>query len=326
MGRHVIIQESVFKKGQRIFNASKLQVYRFHDEDEDVALQYQKNTGAMCIIVGAGRFTPRFFNSLKPGTLMIRYGVGYENIPVTCFKERNLLAANTPGTLDVSVAEHAMTLMLASARGIINANKAIDEGRWTFGAGLELRGKVLAIIGFGNIGVKLAKIAKMGFDMRIHAFGRRKVLSREHETLADLYSQDIRHVLGDADFVSLHIPANKETSGFIDSKKLAMMKKNATLINTSRGRLVRECDLYEALVQGRIASAALDVFCQEPYSPIEGKDLRKLPNVIMTPHISSNTKESNERMADACVKNCVNYYERNLTGVTLIPELRDRIR
>ncbi len=317
----VIIQKDVYERGRLLFDPSGLAITVFDVSEEDKMIEHQKNTGTKCMIIGADKYSEGFYNAIAPDSLIVRFGVGYDAVPIEICKKRRILVAFTPGTLDQSVAEYAMALILASARRIPQADDKLKNGEWNEGPGIELCGKTLAILGFGKIGQHLAGVAKNGFGMKINALDIMPQLDARYHDLVDFYSSDFHSAVQDADFVSLHMRVTKETEGFINLFKLELMKKEAILINTARGKLVNEVDLFEALENKIIAGAALDVFNEEPYVPIEGKDLRTLPNIILTPHIASNTKATNEKMAQACINNVINFYKMNLKEVYLVPEM-----
>lgn len=196
----------------------------------------------------------------------------------------------------------------------------VKRAQWGTRAGVELRGKTLAIIGFGKIGRKVAAIAKNGFGMKINAFDI-NAAKLDGSGLAVL-SDNFEDCVKDADFVSLHMPMNKENFNFINQKTLKMMKKSAFLVNTARGKVIDENALYDAVNSGEIAGAALDVYHNEPYLPLGEKDLRKLPNVVLVPHIGSNTDEAHCRMAESCIRSITHFYEGKLDQVELIPEIK----
>ncbi len=135
------------------------------------------------------------------------------------------------------------------------------------------------------------------------------------------YTNDTDSLLPECDFVSIHLPATPDTRHFINAHRLKLFKPGASLVNTARGSVVDETALYDALNNGALAGAALDVFAREPYEPVlPGKDLRLLANVLLTPHISSNTREANQRMAEACVANVVHFFAGNLERLTQVKQ------
>lgn len=321
-----IIQKNIFERARECFETSGLTWLVYDAADQEGMVQAQRDTGARCFVIGANRYSDRFYLSIDEGSLIVRFGVGYDSVPLPLCKERSIKVAYTPGTLHDSVAEHTMGLILAAARGICTADRLVRSGVWSGTQGIELRNKTLAIVGFGRIGRTVAAIARHGFGMRISAID---VFAEPDATAADLigrYSTDFARAVRDADFVSLHMNASSSTVGFIDRVKLTAMERRSILINTSRGRLINETDLFDALSERRIAGAALDVFWDEPYSPQSGKDLRSLDNVIMTPHISSNTDSANRRMAEQCIKNVRGLLSGRLDEVAFVPEMTDAVR
>lgn len=320
----IIIQSDLFARAHAVFEASGLSYTPIAYGDEKAMIDAQRSTGANVFIIGAERYSDAFYTSINAASLIIRFGVGYNAVPVALCRERGIRVAYTPGTLDASVAEHTIALMLACARHVAKKHREMRANEWKFESGIELAGKTLAVIGFGNIGRRTAAIAKYGFGMRIHAFGRSLSLAPEHHALADAYGTSWTDAVTDADIVSLHLAVTDDTRGFINKARIASLRKDAILVNTGRGALVNESDLYDALAAQRIASAGIDVFTEEPYKPVTGKDLRTLENVVLTPHVGSNTDAANRRMAEACVKSADAFMRGDIGGVTFIPEMTSR--
>ncbi len=231
-----------------------------------------------------------------------RAGAGLDNIDTKAALARNIIVVNTPESSTQAVAELTIGLMLSLARKIPLGDRGIKEGRWLKSEmmGIELKGKTLGIIGLGRIGRRVGAIAK-AFGMKILVYDKRKL----PEKLIKLLSAgvvDLDTLLSKSDFVTLHVPLTPETRHMISRERLAKMKKGAYLINTSRGEVVDEEALYEALKEGWLAGAALDVFKQEPPT----SEVVKLPNVICTPHIGAQTVEAQEaageRVAEKVIK------------------------
>lgn len=239
-----------------------------------------------------------FMDKIGPQLKIIaNYAVGFDNIDVSAAKARNIFVTNTPGGFESSVAEQAVLLMLAVARKIIPADKYVREGKYVgwepeLFLGTEIAGKTIGIVGMGRIGSAVAKICGQGLGMKILS------CSRGTGNLDDLLAQ--------ADVVSLHVPLNDETRHLISKKELSGMKKSAILINTARGAVVDEMALCEALQNGWIAGAGLDVFEDETpiVSPTE-KILHSLPNVVLTPHIGSATIEARSEMSRVAAQNII---------------------
>ncbi len=234
------------------------------------------------------------------------YAVGYNNIDVAAATERGIYVTNTPGILTDTTADAAFALLMAAARRIPEADRHIRARGWIHAwgprmfIGADVHGKTLGILGMGRIGSAIAKRAK-GFDMKViyHDLYRREDL--EEELGIDYKSRD--EVLSEADFVSLHVPLTPETHHMIGAGELAAMKETAILINTSRGPVVDEEALYEALRDGAIAGAGLDVFEVEPINP--GSPLLDLDNIVLTPHLASGSVETRTMMAVTAATNLV---------------------
>lgn len=315
----VILQKDLFERSKPDFEKASREhgiVFQITERlDEQMMLHYHQK-GISCFVIGAENYSTEFYETLAEGTAVIRYGVGYNAIPIDICRQRNIKVGYTPGTLTDSVAEHTFALLLATTRRIAYLNQSVHDNRWEGVTGMELKNKTLAIIGFGAIGKAVAKIAKHGFGMRVKAYDIK--LSEDREA-TDLLSNNFEEVVKDADFVSLHMASNKETQGFIDKRRISKMKSGVIFINTSRGELVNEADLFVSLKNQKIKAAGLDVFLNEPYVPSNDFDLRRLDNVTMTPHCGSNTTESNTRMAEMVIKNILAYYSEG--EMMIIPEL-----
>jgi phosphoglycerate dehydrogenase-like enzyme len=241
-----------------------------------------------------------------------------------------LSASNTPGVLHVSVAEITLGLICALARHLALSDASFRAGEFSAPMGMELRGKTLGLIGFGGIGRQVAVMAHAGFGMTVLALGASppdELARREGRSLDDVlaehgaarYTDDLESVLRESDIVSLHIPATPETRHLISAERLAQMKPGALLINTARGAVLDEVAVYDALASGHLGGAALDVFEHEPYQPVApDKDLRTLPNVLLTPHVGSNTREANTRMARAALENVEHFFAGRLEEMTRV--------
>ncbi len=219
-----------------------------------------------------------------------RAGVGVDNIDVEAATRKGIAVMNTPGANAVAVAEHTLALMLTMARFIARANELMHAGKWEKKAlqGTELRAKVLGIVGLGRIGMEVARRARaFAMDVLAHDPFVSASVAKEHGIrmvdMAELYSR--------ADYLTLHVGLTPQTAGMINADSIAKMKKGVRLVNCARGELVSEADLANALKQGQVAAAALDVFAQEPP---QNSPLLSLPNVILTPHIGGSTYEAQE--------------------------------
>lgn len=222
-----------------------------------------------------------------------RAGVGVDNIDINAATEAGVVVINAPDGNTVSTAEHSFAMLMAVARNIPQAHKKLTEGTWDRKSfqGVELNNKVLGIIGLGRIGTEVAKRAK-AFGMTVLAYDpflteeRAQKLGVTHATVDDICRQ--------ADFITVHTPLTKETRHIISSREFAKMKDGVRIINCARGGIIDEKALYEAILTGKVAGAALDVFEVEP--PVDNP-LIGLPQVVVTPHLGASTVEAQENVA-----------------------------
>jgi len=217
-----------------------------------------------------------------------RAGVGLDNVDLVTAKEKDIPVFNAPESLTISVAEHAIGLMLALARNIHHADRTMKQGEWLKKnyVGMELYGKTLGVLGFGRIGRAVAERAN-AFGMNVVVFD--PFITSEDCRECNSTCVSLEDVLKSSDFISLHMPATDETKSMLNAEKFALMKPTAYIINTARGAVIDEADLITALKEKKIAGAALDVFAKEP---LENSELTKLDNVLLTPHLGSGTKDA----------------------------------
>ncbi|MDD1743557.1 MAG: D-glycerate dehydrogenase [Methanomassiliicoccales archaeon] len=248
--------------------------------------------------------------------------VGYNNVDVKEATRRGMIITNTPGVLRETTADLAWALLLATARRIPEGDRMVRSGRFlgwspSLLLGHDVHGKTLGIVGMGDIGTAVARRAA-GFGMRI-LYHNRNPSPLAAEVRAEMVSLD--HLLSDADFVSLHVPLSQSTRHLIGKRELDLMKPTAVLINVSRGEVIDEAALAEALKQGRIAGAGLDVFENEPKL---APGLVGLENVVLTPHIGSASVETRQRMARIAVDNLADALEGRTPKHMVNPQvLRD---
>nr|WP_263324389.1 phosphoglycerate dehydrogenase [Neobacillus sp. Marseille-Q6967] len=254
------------------------------------------------IIIGVDPLPANVLNQCKSLRAISKYGVGMDNIDLKRAAELGILVKNAVGTNSISVAEHAIGLMFASARHLPTVAAGTKAYGWERSIGFELTNKKLGLIGGGQIGKEVAKRA-VGLGMKVTIYDP---FFNDHEFLEKYgiqIEQDLTDVLKESDIISLHLPVTEQTKGLINEETLKLMKPTAILINTSRGELVDERALYDALVNNEIAVAAQDVYSSEP--PKHGDPLVALPNFILTPHIGAFTQEAVERMAMVSTENLI---------------------
>jgi D-3-phosphoglycerate dehydrogenase len=226
---------------------------------------------------------------------IVRAGVGVDNIDVAAATRRGIVVMNTPGGNTISTAEHTMALLLSLARNVPRANDSLKSGKWerTKFTGTQLEGKTLGVVGLGRVGLAVAKRAQ-GFGMTVLGFdpflAAEKALEHGVESVARLDD-----LWGHCDFISLHTPMTAETRNLIGAREILLMRPTVRIINCARGGLIDEAALAEALDQGRVAGAAIDVF--EPEPPPEGHPLVRHPQVVVTPHLGASTEEAQVSVA-----------------------------
>ncbi|MEM2144427.1 MAG: D-glycerate dehydrogenase [Candidatus Jordarchaeaceae archaeon] len=247
--------------------------------------------------------------------------VGYDNIDVEAATKKGVYVTNTPGVLDDATADLAFALLLSIARRIPEADSFVRSGFWKgwdphLLLGSDLRDKTLGIIGLGRIGTEVARRAK-GFKMNVIYYQRQRATEKERSMGVKYASLD--ELLSTSDYISIHVPLTNETRGMIGRNEINKMKKTAYLINTSRGPVVDEEALYEALKEERIRGAALDVFLKEPIDP--ENPLLKLKNVVVTPHIGSATIETRTRMAILAAENTIKAIKKEIPSNLVNPQV-----
>jgi D-3-phosphoglycerate dehydrogenase len=223
-----------------------------------------------------------------------RAGVGVDNVDIEAATKHGVIVMNTPGGNTISTAEHAFSLLVSIARSIPQADASMKAGKWDRKKfeGVELYNKTLGILGMGRIGTEVARRA-IAFGMRVVAYDPYLSTSKARSLQVEVVEQ-IDDLLPQVDFLTMHMPLTEETKHMIDARRLALMKKDARIVNCARGGLIDEAALKAALESGQIAAAALDVYEVEP--PPADYPLRGLPNVVFTPHLGASTAEAQENV------------------------------
>jgi len=302
----IVITETEYKKAKEIFDgASDIDVNPVSGGEEELAEKVEENS-AFAAIVGVDKYSGPLYEALPEGGLIVRFGVGYDGIDFGKTAEKGIFVTNTPGALEESVAEQAVFLAGSLLRKITMLDAGMRCGKWEIIMGAELKGKTWLIVGLGAIGRRVSQIASFGFGAKVVACDIRDydcTAMRKKFGVEDI-SPDYFKLAQEADIVSLHLSKNRETNLFINCRKISVLKPTAIIVNNARGSLVDENALYDALAGGTLAGAGLDVYRDEPYMPVHpDKDLRRLPNTILTPHNASSTAEACRRMAIRAIQN-----------------------
>jgi len=274
-----------------------------------VIIEKAKNVDALATLL-SDKMDAEVFDAAPNLRIIAQMAVGFDNIDVQEATRRGIYVTNTPEVLTDTTADFAWALLMAVARRVVEADKYVRTGQWKVGwhpsmmRGRDVYGTTIGIVGAGRIGYAVAKRAK-GFDMKVLFYD---VIPRpEMEKELGAKRVELDELLKESDFVSIHVPLMKETYHLMNAEKLKLMKKTAYLINNARGPIVDEKALYEALKEGRIAGAGLDVFEQEP-TPVDNQ-LLKLDNIVAAPHISSASHETRSKMAEMVAENLVAFFD-----------------
>lgn len=294
MAPRVLVSDKLSKTAVDIFKANNIAVDYLPDAG--------KNKAKMLEIIGdydglairsATKVTPKLIDAADRLKVVGRAGIGVDNVDIPAASRKGIVVMNTPFGNSITTAEHAISLMFACARQIPAADRSTQEGRWEKSKfmGVEITGKVLGVIGAGNIGRIVIERAQ-GLKMKVIAYD--PFLSHERADALGVEKVELPELFTRADFITLHVPLTDKTANIIDADAIAAMKDGARIINCARGGLVDEAALAEAIKSGKVAGAAFDVFAVEPAteSPLFG-----LPNVVCTPHLGASTSEAQENVA-----------------------------
>lgn len=301
----VLISKRIYPEAVEFLQGSAEVDYEGTDTGLETSALLTRSAGCAAVVTQlTDRLSADVIGQLDSSVkLLAQVAVGYDNIDVPAATRRGILITNTPGVLTETTADFAWALLMAAARRIPEAHQFVHEGKWKTWlidllAGQDVHGATLGIFGMGRIGQAVARRAR-GFSMKVlyHDAIRLPEYLEGEFGVAYVSKEDL---LRDSDFVSLHVPLLPETRHMISRAELGLMKSTAVLVNTSRGPVVDEPALAEALEKGRIWSAGLDVFEREP--AIEER-LLKLPNVVVAPHIASASIATRKRMSMMAVEN-----------------------
>jgi len=292
----IFISEPINSKGMEMLEGKAILI-QATDTSKETAISLIKDADA-AILRATTLFDKDVIDQGVKLKIIARTGIGVDNVDLKIAGEKGIIVCNTPGTNDETVAEHVLAIVLAFAKQIIRLDMAVRKQQWQerFSTHqIDIKGKRIGLIGYGNIGKATAHKCK-ALGMEVWVFD--PFIKNENEGITQV--TDVNKIFKECDFVSLHCPSLPATRNLVNEHTLSLMKASAYLINTSRGELVDEQALVEHLKNGKIAGAALDVFKQEPLNA--SNPFLELSNVLLSPHVAGSTRESNERIATAAVQ------------------------
>lgn len=283
------------------------------DQEKAIAKLQEAQAG----IIDVEPYGEEIFSQIKDSArLLVRFGVGFDKVDLQAATRNGIAISRTPGANTLGVAEMALTLILAARRFVWLNQKCVLEGKWTKTVSHETIGSTVGIVGFGAIGKALAKLLQ-GFDCKILAYDPYpneevgKQLGVKYVALNEIFKI--------ADVISLHVPYMPSTHHLINEKALSLMKETAVVVNTCRGNVIDEDALYHALRSGSIAAAGLDVFSVEPLAV--DSPLTTLDNIILTPHVSSQTIESLWKIYKMAIDICAEFFATGKVPYLLNPDI-----
>lgn len=260
--------------------------------------------GIAAVIAGGEKYNSALFDAVPSLRVVARAGVGYDCVNLADATRHRVVVTITPGANNQAVAEHTIAMLLAVGRGLVGCDRGVRDGSWPRNVLPPVRTRTLGLVGLGRIG-REAYIRAVALGMNVIAcepYPDRDFVRQHNVRLVSLDD-----LLAESDYVSLHVPLSPESTGLINRETLARMKPGAILINTARGGLVVEADLYDALKSGKLGGAALDVFQEEP-TPVDNP-LLTLPNVLTSPHMAGVDELSLSDMAEVAARGIVDLYQ-----------------
>ena len=314
----ILVSDNLSKQGVEILQKAGLTVDVKTKMPKDELLREIKNYEGLIIRSGT-KVTAEVIAAADKLRIIGRAGSGLDNVDTTAATKRGIVVMNTPGGNTVTTAEHTFAMIFALARKIPQATVSMKAGRWEKEKfmGVELYNKTLGIVGMGQIGSHLAKMAQ-GAMMNVIAYD--PYLAEERARKMGVEIMGLHELFRRADVITVHTPLTAETQGIINQATIATMKDGVRIINCARGGIINEQDLYDALKSGRVAGAAFDVFEEEPVKPTH--PLLTLDNFICTPHIGASTTEAQENVAVGIAEQIVDYLTRGIArGAVNIPSV-----
>jgi len=290
----ILVSDPLSEEGLKILtDVKEFQVDVKTELKPDALKEAIKDYDAL-IVRSATKATKEVIDAAAKLKVIGRAGVGLDNVDLEAATQKGIIVMNTPGGNTISTAEHTMSMILALSRNIAQANASTKKGEWKRSKfmGVEVYGKTLGIIGLGRIGKEVAKRA-LSFGMKVLAYD--PFLSREVAENVGVEIAELKELFQKSDYITVHTPLTDETKHLISAEQIAMMKKGVRLINCARGGIIDEQALVNAVKDGHVAGAAIDVFEKEPISP--ESELLKVDNIIITPHLGASTEEAQVNVA-----------------------------
>lgn len=291
-------------------------------DDPDVLVDRLDGAAVAVTVRAYTTFTAAVFDRVPSLRHVAVIGTGTDNVDLEAAGAGGVVVTNTPGVTRRSVAEHALALLLATARSIPQHDRGVRAGEWRHHPGFELRGKTVGVLGLGAVGSEFARLAN-ALGMRVVAWSMRHDLARAQDCDAELC--DLDELYARSDILSLHLRSTPRTRHLWDAKAFAQMRSGVVLINTARGALIDDEALLAALQTGRVAAAGLDVFDPEPLA--DGHPFRDAPNLILTPHVGVATPEANDALLTDVAANVRAWLDgelRNVVNEDALPDSLDR--
>ena len=290
----VLLSEDINPLGKELLNGIA-EIIIAPDTSEETAMKLVPDVMGIILRVTT-QINAKIINNAPLLKIIARTGVGVDNVDVAAASERGIFVCNFPGSNNITVAEHTIAMIMALAKQVVHMHNSVKSGNWKERVSeqqMEVGEKKVGIIGLGQIGYLVAKMCYHGLGMKVLAYDpyARKTIKDDYIIFTDKLSD----LFKEADFITVHVPSIAETKGIVSREMLALMKKTAYLVNTSRGATIDEAALIEVLKNKKIRGAALDVFLKEPLP--QESPFMSLENVILSPHCAGSTWESNVRIA-----------------------------
>ncbi|MGF1571865.1 MAG: phosphoglycerate dehydrogenase [Sumerlaeia bacterium] len=322
MTHKILVSDKLSDDGLNVFKDAGFEVHHLPEitQDEIKATIHEYDGW---VVRSRSRATAEILVNAHKLRVIGRAGVGIDNVDVVAASKRGIIVMNTPAGNTISTAEHAISMMMSLARKIPAADASMREGKWDKKSfmGVELRGKTLGILGFGRIGQEVAQRMK-AFQMTVIAYD--PFVTTDGMKHAGVSPASVDEICRTADFITIHTPLSAETKNLINAESLKTMKKSVRIVNCARGGIIDEQALAEALNNGTIAGAALDVFESEPIP--EDHVLRNVKNIVITPHIAASTVEAQENVAIQVAEQIVDVLKNNkITNALNAPSIEPRI-